>query len=296
MNNIEFLASQNQQEERLFEPITFDGREPDSLQQLPFYQQVNLTRYDEYLAQNYVPVIDRVDNIRLTEDISIDVYGDINEPWFLGQDIARIMDYTENKSGNPNVSQLILKLSPFDYCTFNVNGCDITTNYTTSKYARNTQQKIFVSEAGIYKLFAVSRKPHVKKYYDIIIHTLQNIRRGTNEYIVTENTYFITQFRNNTTINSRCSIGGLINGVYKTYGIELDLIEVNKVAAGSGIIELDEQGHITGYNKELVKCNPYHNNINEPVFYTIDYFKSGSLELIGSYIFEHYYIPKTYKK
>lgn len=294
MNNIEL--STNQQEERLFEPITFDGREPDSLQRLPFYQQVNLTRYDEYLDQNYVPMINKVDNIRLTEDISIDVYGDINEPWFLGQDVARIMDYKQVRTGVYDVHDLINKLYPVDYCTFDVyEGCNGTI-VTTSKYARNTQQKIFVSEAGIYKLFAVSRKPHVKKYYDIIIHTLQNIRRGTNEYIVTENTYFITQFRNNTTINSRCSIGGLINGVYKTYGIELDLIEVNKVAAGSGIIELDEQGHITGYNKELVKCNPYHNNINEPVFYTIDYFKSGSLELIGSYIFDHYYVPKTCKK
>ena len=291
MNNNEFLTNQNQQEERLFEPITFDGREPDSLQQLPFYEQVNLTRYDEYTAQNYVPEIDRVDNIRLTEDISIDVYGDINEPWFLGQDVARIMEYTDK-----NVSRLTQKLYVHDCRVFIVHECELTTSNTTSKYTREMQQKIFVSEAGIYQLFAVSRKPHIKEYYDIIIHTLQNIRRTTNEYIVTENTYFITQFRNNTTINSRCSIGGLINGVYKTYGIELDLIEVNKVAAGSGIIELDEQGHITGYNKELVKCNPYHNNINEPVFYTIDYFKSGSLELIGSYIFDHYYIPKTYKK
>ena len=135
----ELLTNQNQ--ERLFEPITFDGREPDSLQNLPFYQQVNLARYDEcVMMENYVPVIEKADTIRLTSNLTIDVYGDINEPWFLGQDVARIMDYKQPKQGVYDVNSLVNKLSEFDCSLFILHESGTHTNGTTSKHTRNKKE------------------------------------------------------------------------------------------------------------------------------------------------------------
>lgn len=296
MENQEQKLLNQKEEVKAHEFITFDGSEPETLNQLPFYEQVYLTKYDEYLMTgNYVPVIEKVDTVRLTNDISIDVYGDINEPWFLGQDVARIMDYKQIKPDVFDVSMLTSKLSEYDCTVFNVQEDGTNTIGTISEFSR-MQQKLFISEAGIYQLFAVSRKPHVKEYYRILVGTLQNIRRATNEYVVTENTYMMTTFKNVTAVNSRYSVNAIINGALEAYDVQLDILDINQIASKVGIIELDDKGHILSYNKILVNCSPYHNNVDEPIFYTINYFRLGALELIGSYIFEHYYVPKTYKK
>ena len=219
-----YLPNQNQ-EERLFEPITFDGNEPDSLQQLPFYEQQIMRQSDPYLQQlNFLPTIQKVQTINLTPNLSIDVYGDINSPWFLGQDIAKVMGYRELKPGVYDANKLTNNLNN-NYMAYFMSG---THTRGTAQYP---QQKLFINEAGIYKLFAVSRKPHVQEYFNVIINTLQEVRMSSNEYLVTENTLKLLKLRKKMGNNSKYSIATVISTIEEIYEVTLsnrDLFDITE--------------------------------------------------------------------
>ena len=281
------LLNQNQ-EEKLFEPITFDGSEPDSLQQMPFYEQQIMRQSDPYLQQlNFMPTIQKVETINLTPNLSIDVYGDINSPWFLGQDVARIMDYSTTNTGSYNVSHLTMKLNEDNYKPFNVEEGDIHTMNITSKYAREKQQKLFINEAGIYKLFAVSRKPHVQEYFNVILGTLQEVRMSSNEYLVTENTLKLLKLRKKMGNNSKYSIATVISTIEEIYGVTLSNRDLFNIAEATEIIKTDEEGKIISYDKRMITCLPYQLRNDDNEYYTIHQFKPASVDVIGTYVYNN---------
>ena len=278
------LPNQNQ-EEKLFEPITFDGSEPDSLQQMPFYEQQMMRQTDTYLQQlNFIPTIQKVETINLTPNLSIDVYGDINSPWFLGQDIAKVMGYREVKPGVHDANKLTSVLDDM-YMNYFMSGTH--TMGTTSKYAREIQQKLFINEAGIYKLFAVSRKPHVQEYFNVILGTLQEVRMSSNEYLVTENTLKLLKLRKKMGNNSKYSIATVISTIEEIYGVTLSTRDLFNIAEATEIIKTDEQGKIISYDKRMITCLPYQLRNDDNEYYTIHQFKPASIDVIGTYVYNN---------
>ena len=279
---LDYLPNQNQ-EERLFEPITFDGSEPDSLQQMSFYEQQMMRQSDTYLQQlNFMPTIQKVETINLTPNLSIDVYGDINSPWFLGQDVARVMEYSTTNSGSYNVSRLVENLPDYYYTNFNVyeGGMSIT-------HTPYLQEKIFINESGIYKLFAVSRKPHVQEYFNVIVSTLQEVRMSSNEYLVTENTLKLLKLRKKMGNKSKYSIATVISTIEEIYGVTLSTRDLFNIAEATEIIKTDEQGKIISYDKRMITCLPYQLRNDDNEYYTMHQFKPASVDVIGTYVYNN---------
>lgn len=275
-----YLPNQNQ-EERLFEPITFDGNEPDSLQQLPFYEQQIMRQSDPYLQQlNFLPTIQKVQTINLTPNLSIDVYGDINSPWFLGQDIAKVMGYRELKPGVYDANKLTNNLNN-NYMAYFMSG---THTRGTAQYP---QQKLFINEAGIYKLFAVSRKPHVQEYFNVIINTLQEVRMSSNEYLVTENTLKLLKLRKKMGNNSKYSIATVISTIEEIYEVTLSNRDLFDITEATEIIKTDEQGKIISYDKRMITCLPYQLRNDDNEYYTMHQFKPASVDVIGTYVYNN---------
>lgn len=276
------LPNQNQ-EERLFEPITFDGSEPDSLQQMPFYEQQMIRQSDTYLQQlNFMPTIQKVETIDLTPNLSIDVYGDINSPWFLGQDVARVMEYSTTNSGSYNVSRLVENLPDYYYTNFNVYEGGMSNTHTPY-----LQEKLFINESGIYKLFAVSRKPHVQEYFNVIVSTLQEVRMSSNEYLVTENTLKLLKLRKKMGNNSKYSIATVISTIEEIYGVTLSTRDLFNITEATEIIKTDEQGKIISYDKRMITCLPYQLRNDDNEYYTIHQFKPASIDVIGTYVYNN---------
>ena len=276
------LPNQNQ-EEKLFEPITFDGSEPDSLQQMPFYEQQMMRQTDTYLQQlNFMPTIQKVETINLTPNLSIDVYGDINSPWFLGQDVARVMEYSTTNSGSYNVSRLVENLPDYYYTNFNVYEGGMSNTHTPY-----LQEKLFINESGIYKLFAVSRKPHVQEYFNVIVSTLQEVRMSSNEYLVTENTLKLLKLRKKMANNSKYSIATVISTIEEIYGVTLSTRDLFNIAEATEIIKTDEEGKIISYDKRMITCLPYQLRNDDNEYYTIHQFKPASVDVIGTYVYNN---------
>ena len=276
-----------QNEERLFEFITFDGSEPDTLDQLPFYEQTKMMTYDPYILGNFVPTIPKVGTIDLTPNLSIDVYGDINSPWFLGQDVARIMDYMQTKPGVYNVSHLIQKLDNCNYSNFNVYECGIHSRDTISEFSR-IQQKLFISEAGIYKLFAVSRKPHVQEYFNVLLGTLQEVRMSTNEYLITDNTLKLLKLRKKMGNNSKYSMNTVIATIEEIYGVTLTSRDLFHILENTDIIKTDEEGKIVSYDNRMITCLPYQLKNDDNEYYTTHQFKPASIDVIGTHVYTNF--------
>lgn len=279
---LDYLPNQNQ-EERLFEPITFDGSEPDSLQQMSFYEQQIMRQSDTYLQQlNFMPTIQKVETINLTPNLSIDVYGDINSPWFLGQDVARVMEYSTTNSGSYNVSRLVENLPDYYYTNFNVYEGGMSNTHTPY-----LQEKLFINESGIYKLFAVSRKPHVQEYFNVIVSTLQEVRMSSNEYLVTENTLKLLKLRKKMGNNSKYSIATVISTIEEIYGVTLSTRDLFNITEATEIIKTDEEGKIISYDKRMITCLPYQLRNDDNEYYTIHQFKPASVDVIGTYVYNN---------
>ena len=277
---LDYLPNQNQ-EERLFEPITFDGSEPDSLQQMPFYKQQMMRQTDTYLQQlNFIPTIQKVETINLTPNLSIDVYGDINSPWFLGQDVARVMGYREVKPGVHDANKLTNALNN-NHMNYFMSGTHTT---GTAQYL---QPKLFINEAGIYKLFAVSRKPHVQEYFNVIVSTLQEVRMSSNEYLVTENTLKLLKLRKKMGNNSKYSIATVISTIEEIYEVTLSNRDLFDITEATEIIKTDEQGKIISYDKRMITCLPYQLRNDDNEYYTIHQFKPASVDVIGTYVYKN---------
>ena len=279
-----FNYSPNQnREEKLFEPITFDGSKPDSLQQMPFYEQQIMRQSDTYLQQlNFMPTIQKVETINLTPNLSIDVYGDINSPWFLGQDVARVMEYSTTNSGSYNVSRLVENLPDYYYTNFNVYEGGMSNTHTPY-----LQEKLFINESGIYKLFAVSRKPHVQEYFNVIVSTLQEVRMSSNEYLVTENTLKLLKLRKKMGNNSKYSIATVISTIEEIYGVTLSTRDLFNITEATEIIKTDEEGKIISYDKRMITCLPYQLRNDDNEYYTIHQFKPASVDVIGTYVYNN---------
>ena len=277
---LDYLANQNQ-EERLFEPITFDGSEPDSLQQMSFYEQQMMRQTDTYLQQlNFIPTIQKVETINLTPNLSIDVYGDINSPWFLGQDVAKVMGYREVRPGVYDANKLTTILDDMYMNYF----MSCTHSMGTAPYLK---EMLFINESGIYKLFAVSRKPHVQEYFNVIVSTLQEVRMSSNEYLVTENTLKLLKLRKKMGNNSKYSIATVISTIEEIYGVTLSNRDLFDIVEATEIIKTDEEGKIISYDKRMITCLPYQLRNDDNEYYTMHQFKPASVDVIGTYVYKN---------
>ena len=91
----------------------------------------------------------------------LDVYNSLDEPYFLGQDIAKLIDYSAGKTG-----QMISLLE--------------TDEYLTDMVYRSGQKRHMhlVTEMGLYNLLSQSRKPIARKWRRVVHSNLILMRRN----------------------------------------------------------------------------------------------------------------------
>ncbi|GEM_PF-6587493 len=95
---------------------------------------------------------ERFGNVR-----TVNVEGNI---WTIADDVCRILEIK-------NTSDALKKFKEGKEKDIITVLCDVDNNYTTSK-ARKTQDMLFVSEQGLYKLIFKSRKPFAEEFQDWI--------------------------------------------------------------------------------------------------------------------------------
>lgn len=92
---------------------------------------------------------------------NFNIYGDINNPLFLGSDVAQMIEYSPDK-----VDQML-------------NLVDDNEKLTDTIYRAGQKREMwFVTEYGLYELLMQSRKPLAKKFKLVIKHLLRDIRLG----------------------------------------------------------------------------------------------------------------------
>ena len=95
---------------------------------------------------------------------NFNIYGDINNPLFLGVDVAAMIEYDPDKVGQ------MLEL------------VDDDEKLTDTIYRGGQRRQVwFVTEYGLYELLMQSRKPLAKKFKLVIKNILKQIRMGTYE-------------------------------------------------------------------------------------------------------------------
>lgn len=90
----------------------------------------------------------------------LDVYDSLDEPYFLAQDIAKLIDYSIGKTG-----QMLTALEKDEYLT------DI-------QYRSGQKRHMYmVTELGLYNILAQSRKPVARKWRRIVHSNLIMMRK-----------------------------------------------------------------------------------------------------------------------
>ena len=93
----------------------------------------------------------------------LEVYNSLDEPYFLAQDIAKLIDYSAGKTG-----QMLVSLEKDEYLT------DI-------QYRSGQRRNVYmVTELGLYNILSQSRKPIARKWRRIVHSNLILMRRKNN--------------------------------------------------------------------------------------------------------------------
>lgn len=93
----------------------------------------------------------------------LEVYNSLDEPYFLAQDIAKLIDYSAGKTG-----QMLVSLEKDEYLT------DI-------QYRSGQRRNVYmVTELGLYNILSQSRKSIARKWRRIVHSNLILMRRKNN--------------------------------------------------------------------------------------------------------------------
>lgn len=93
----------------------------------------------------------------------LEVYNSLDEPYFLAQDIAKLIDYSIGKTG-----QMLVSLEKDEYLT------DI------QHRSGQKRSMYMVTELGLYNILSQSRKPIARKWRRIVHSNLILMRRKNN--------------------------------------------------------------------------------------------------------------------
>lgn len=93
----------------------------------------------------------------------IDVYGNVNEPWFMAKNVAEWIDYAKSGNGSYNVAKMVLLVED-----------DEKKKFTTTNGGRETW---FLSEYGLYEALMQSRKPIAIQFKKGVKDILKQIRK-----------------------------------------------------------------------------------------------------------------------
>lgn len=101
------------------------------------------------------------------DSVSIDVYGDINEPLFIARDVAKLIGYRVD-----NTNHLVEDLCESD-------------EYLRVSVVRSGQKRLVlaVTEMGLYNILSQSRLDSARKWRRIIHTELINMRKEDNRSI-----------------------------------------------------------------------------------------------------------------
>ena len=283
-NNFE-EGHMNTQEKECYEIITF-GEEnyPTKKEDIPFdfmYQNVCCL----YNPQPAPPVIEisRIGSVKLCEGLIIDVYGDVNNVWFLGSDVARMIDYKQFKNGSYDVNDMVKNMEPYMVAEFRVVNLDTALSGNSTGTSFNTN-RIFINEHGLYSKLASSRKPEAKEYSKMIYDTLSKIRRRTGQLAFTENTFDRYEKINNLFTDSRISKKKINNYIFDELGITFENdFEFFKFLEDAGFVKLNDKGLVIDYDNKLIHCVKTDFGDGN-IFYIPDQFKYDGVIKMDQYI------------
>ena len=112
-NNNELMRKNNEIEvnekgQKVYEGITFgEEKQPVEFNSIPFNDRYELQR--TIYNPDTILEIDKIGRVELFEGLEIDVYGDINNTWFLGSDVARLIDYRQIRDDTYDVNDMVKK-------------------------------------------------------------------------------------------------------------------------------------------------------------------------------------------
>ena len=250
---------------------------------IPFNDRYDLQR-SVYNPQTIIE-ISKIGRVELFEGLEIDVYGDINNTWFLGSDVARLIDYVQLKDGSYNVSDMTKSLDDSMLCLFKV----VTNSIALSDSIVNSvgnPDKLFINEIGLYTKLASSRKPEARKYMIMIFERLRAIRMVTGELAFTYNTYQQFDEINSLFRDSRVGKNKVLELIEQRTGSKFedgdDDLNYFKFLSDAGLVTLDEEGLIVDYDNKCIRC--IENNLLGKHFFTPDYFKYDGVVLVNQYL------------
>lgn len=272
----------NEKGQRVYEGMTFgEENKPTEMNLIPFNDRYDLQR-SVYNPQTIIE-ISKIGRVELFEGLEIDVYGDINNTWFLGSDVARLIDYTEVRPGVYDVRDMTKNLDQNMICIFRDSCSALST--TTSNLGGNPN-KLFINEIGLYTKLASSRKLEARKYMIMIFERLRAIRMVTGELAFTHNTYQQFDEINSLFRDSRVGKNKVLELIEQRTGSKFedgdDDLNYFKFLSDAGLVTLDEEGLIVDYDNKCIRC--IENNLLGKHFYTPDYFKYDGILLINQYL------------
>lgn len=90
----------------------------------------------------------------------LEVYDSLDQPYFLAQDIAKLIDYSNGKTG-----QMLSSIEKDEYLQ------------TTMKVGGQRRQVYMVSELGLYNVLSQSQKPLARKWRRVVHSNLVLMRK-----------------------------------------------------------------------------------------------------------------------
>jgi prophage antirepressor-like protein len=116
------------------------------------------------------------------------VFGDLDNPWFLGRDVSRLLDYKLK-----NTNELIGLAHIDDQTKFQYVNSDDPKNSGGRKYTAT-----FVTEDGLYDILMRSTMPLSTEFRYEIRNILKGIRRGTHTlYLTSESDGYMEEYKTN---------------------------------------------------------------------------------------------------
>ena len=272
----------NEKGQRIYEGITFgEENKPVEFNSISFNDRYDLQR-SVYNPQTIIE-ISKIGRVELFEGLEIDVYGDINNTWFLGSDVARLIDYTEVRPGTYDVRAMLKNMDQTMVCTFR-DSC--STLSTTTPNLGGNPDKLFINEIGLYTKLASSRKLEARKYMIMIFERLRAIRMVTGELAFTHNTYQQFDEINSLFRDSRVGKNKVLELIEQRTGSKFedgdDDFNYFKFLSDAGLVTLDEEGLIIDYDNKCIRC--IENNLLGKHFFTPDYFKYDGVVLVNQYL------------
>ena len=161
----------------------------------------------------------------------------------------------------------------------------MTLSHTTPNLGGNPN-KLFINEIGLYTKLASSRKLEARKYMIMIFERLRAIRMVTGELAFTHNTYEQFDEINSLFRDSRVGKNKILELIEKRTGAKFeegeDDLKYFKLLSDAGLVTLDEEGLIIGYDNRCIRC--VENNVLGKHFFTPDYFKYDGVMMMNQYL------------